>query len=851
MAPRWPLVGRANEVAQLRTGLENEGGTIVVAGPAGIGKTRLVDEATSTLPNVRWVRGSAAAMTVPLGAYAEFISDDEVDPALRIGQLIATLSSPPGEVVVVVDDVQSLDPLSVIVTRALELSPVVRVVLIWRTDEPFRTELADLLRVDGIDRIDVDPLPRSAVDTFSLDVLGPDLDEQALAELWRLTEGNPLFITSLFADPPAARRRLANGDRLLPPTLVELLDARLHILPQSVLEVLDIVTLGEPVPVAVVTALTRPAALEAAEDAHLITVDEDRQRRDDCCVKVRLTHPLYGEVRAATIPESRQRRLRARLVDALGAIPRPDVQTTVKRAVLASQADSTTGRDEALCNGAVAAMGLAALPLAVELAKQVGPGEHLATAQLTGAHAMTVLGDADGAEDLYARIDTTELTTAQWESLLVLEAYTRLWTRNDAAGAAQIVNRARAAEAGSAALAAEAMLLTAAGAPDDALQVIDAFHAQAPQSEQARITVGWAELTALSEVGRVTELEEAVRKAALFAETSSLIAYWRLTLAFPHLRGQKLAGSPRRVQQISDLIHLQVPPAPGAVAGWLAGFAGVTFSAGGDLRAAGTTLDQALGLFDEVGAGPEMWFGFAMERAEVAAQAGDRQLLDDLLKRLSVGEHDGYASLRPLWQTTAAWVDAIDGATSASITQTLAAASAARAAGQSAYEVYCLQIAVRFGSTEVAPRLAQLAGELPEMPRAQLAAVHASALAASDGAALIASSEEYERYGLVLGAIDAAAQAATAYRREGRSGSALTAAERMHRLAALTGASTPAMSDVVADDGLTDRQREIVRLAANGLSNKEIAERLVVSVRTVEGHLYRATQILGSSVRGQ
>nr|WP_283242168.1 helix-turn-helix transcriptional regulator [Gordonia araii] len=58
------------------------------------------------------------------------------------------------------------------------------------------------------------------------------------------------------------------------------------------------------------------------------------------------------------------------------------------------------------------------------------------------------------------------------------------------------------------------------------------------------------------------------------------------------------------------------------------------------------------------------------------------------------------------------------------------------------------------------------------------------------------------------------------------------------------------MAAVVADDGLTDRQREIVRLAANGLSNKEIAERLVVSVRTVEGHLYRASQILGAPVRG-
>jgi DNA-binding CsgD family transcriptional regulator len=44
---------------------------------------------------------------------------------------------------------------------------------------------------------------------------------------------------------------------------------------------------------------------------------------------------------------------------------------------------------------------------------------------------------------------------------------------------------------------------------------------------------------------------------------------------------------------------------------------------------------------------------------------------------------------------------------------------------------------------------------------------------------------------------------------------------------------------------LTRREAQLVELAARGLSNAEIADRLALSVRTVETHLYRAMQKLG------
>lgn len=50
-------------------------------------------------------------------------------------------------------------------------------------------------------------------------------------------------------------------------------------------------------------------------------------------------------------------------------------------------------------------------------------------------------------------------------------------------------------------------------------------------------------------------------------------------------------------------------------------------------------------------------------------------------------------------------------------------------------------------------------------------------------------------------------------------------------------------------DHLSDREREILLLAAQGLDNSEIAERLTLSVRTVERHFQNVYLKLGLSGR--
>ena len=59
------------------------------------------------------------------------------------------------------------------------------------------------------------------------------------------------------------------------------------------------------------------------------------------------------------------------------------------------------------------------------------------------------------------------------------------------------------------------------------------------------------------------------------------------------------------------------------------------------------------------------------------------------------------------------------------------------------------------------------------------------------------------------------------------------------------------LTDAAGLRELTPQQRQIIRLAATGLSNREIAQRLFLSPRTVSSHLYRSFPKLGVAGRHQ
>jgi DNA-binding CsgD family transcriptional regulator len=238
--------------------------------------------------------------------------------------------------------------------------------------------------------------------------------------------------------------------------------------------------------------------------------------------------------------------------------------------------------------------------------------------------------------------------------------------------------------------------------------------------------------------------------------------------------------------------------------------------------------------------------------AEVAGQVGDPAAaraalveLDTLTWQVHIYDHEVFLGQ--------AWAAAAEGEVAAPVSILVSAAAQARTAGNVFAEGLLLHEAMRLGAhpRDVVERI-EASCATGQLPYHETFAAHARALLADDGAALDEVAAAFEGFGLCLFAAEAATEAAAAHRRAAQTARATRAAANAARLLArCPGARTPALARRAEVPELTRREREVTNLAAQQLSNQEIAERLGVGVRTVEGHLLRAMTKLGVSSRQQ
>jgi DNA-binding CsgD family transcriptional regulator len=237
--------------------------------------------------------------------------------------------------------------------------------------------------------------------------------------------------------------------------------------------------------------------------------------------------------------------------------------------------------------------------------------------------------------------------------------------------------------------------------------------------------------------------------------------------------------------------------------------------------------------------------------ATAAAQSGDASLAEEAMA-LAEASTRRAQGLFGLWVELARpWLAAMRGALLLAADLAMAAARQAKDLGAAAYEPVALHDAVRFGAAARAARRLEELASSSENPLVPQYAEHAGALLRRDGTALDAIADLFGTAGADLLAAETAAEASRMYRLSGRPAKARAAAARAAYLArACQGVRTPTL-ETLAAPALTPREREIARLAAAGLSNRAIADRVTLSVRTVDNHLYQVYAKLGITGRAE
>ncbi|MFC9439863.1 LuxR C-terminal-related transcriptional regulator [Nocardia sp. NPDC057030] len=863
MARNWPMVERVTEFEAIRaalTGTEHVG--TVLTGDAGVGKTTLARQATAAVGgNIRWVAGTESARSIPLGVFAHMVGVYTAhDPVTFMSAAREALLAD-GHTIIGVDDAHLLDQLSATLLLQLAIDKAAHIVATVRSGVPVPDAVTSLWKDGHLLRIDLNPFTqRQSVDLVE-SMLGGQLEGFTANLMWESSGGNALFLRHLVEGAlEAGSLRQVNGvwqlrgRAAVTSELAALLEDRVEQLPDDVLHVLELLTFCEPIDLDVLSELSGEEAVESAETRGVIRVVENGHQ-----LSVRYNHPLFGEVIRRRLGIASARRLRGRLYSSLKERPINSAADRIRLAELALDSDKSA--DLELFEAAAAdAIGLANLPLgerfaraAVERRGGVESADLLARALLWQGHRIE-------AERTLASFDPDQLTEVQlarWGSTRVANL---LWAMGDADQADQVLKLVRGKVEHPKIAAILDGLASACAVNENQIDIAitEAEKVMALNGAPAW-AIWWASFgggLALTLMGKgAAALEYAARGHAVESEIDGLN---RFMSTHAEVLALLLTGDLEAARHCATAYFGYSAPGQYLAWGMSKILQGTVDVAQGHFPDAIENLEQALAALAAEGAAAWMFparirlaeaysaLGRSTEAAEAIAEATARG-----------GRHS--AVYEPQLEIARAWHAAAEGTVTPAIRLAMSAADAAARSNQHAIEAMALHAAARFGEQSVAGRLADLAARV-DGRLVQAQAKHAVALAAHDGPGLDAAAAEFERIGALLSAADAAAQAASAHERAGDRRRLLESAASANRLAAACGgASTPALRQAAQPLPLTAREREIANLVAAGLSNRQIADRLTVSVRTVEGHLYRACikmdvtdrESLGALMRGE